>query len=108
MFSAADLIIRLLGPTKVIEPSASRRPRSLVWCQPSRDAARVLLRPVPVAVHHRRAACDDLADLAVGDLGAVVVDDADLEQRRRAAVRADRCRARGTVNVIMPITSVWP
>ena len=43
------------GPTNVIEPSASRRPRSLVWCQPPRERSRVLVGPVPVAVHHRAA-----------------------------------------------------
>src|ERR1700694_6047349 len=36
LVSAADLTIRCSGPTKEIDPSHSRRPKSLVWCQPSR------------------------------------------------------------------------
>ena len=31
--TTADFTMRVRGPTKVIEPSGSRRPRSFVWCQ---------------------------------------------------------------------------
>ena len=39
MFSAADLIIRVIVPMKWMVPSGSRRPRSVVCHHPSRIRA---------------------------------------------------------------------
>ena len=90
MFSAADLIIVVLGPTKVIEPSTSRRPRSFVWCQPPRLPYRREVRTVAVAGHHDRPPDDDLAHLTGRQLAAVLVDDPHLRQRMGPPVRPER------------------
>ena len=95
MFSAADFTIRVNGATKVIDPSAWRRPRSLVCHQPPRNRSRVELGPVVVAVGDDRAPGDDLPGLAVGHLGAVGIDDPHLGQRRRAGRWCRPCRPQG-------------
>ena len=89
MFSAADLMSRVLGPTKVSDPSGSTRPRSLVWCQPPAWRVHVELGPVEVAVHHGGPAHADLARLARGELGAVGVERGDAHEGRRPPARAD-------------------
>ena len=42
MFSAPDLIIRVIVPRKVIVPSGSRRPRSVVCHQPPRKRSALI------------------------------------------------------------------
>ena len=95
MFSAADFTIRVNGATKLIDPSAWRRPRSLVCHQPPRNRSVVELGPMVVAVGDDRSSRHDLTGFAVGHLGALGIDDPHLGQRRWASAGSGRTDSQG-------------
>ncbi len=73
----------------VRKPSASRQPTSPVCSQPLASVAARRLRIAPVALHHRRTAHQDLADLAGRQRGIVVGADANVDAGLRGAHRAE-------------------
>ena len=81
MFSAADLIIRVIVPMKCSVPSGSRRPRSVVCHQPSRSRAALISGRFQYPACTVSPAMHDLAGLTDRHLGAVGVDDADAGER---------------------------
>ena len=89
MFSAADLMRRVLGPMKVSEPSALD-PTEVVGVVPApRLALLVELGPVEVAVHDGGPAHPDLARLARSELGAVGVEGGDPDEGGGPPARPD-------------------
>ena len=88
VLAAAD--DHVLGPVDEVEEAVGVEAADVAAAEPplGRDRLRVRLRPVPVAAQHdRRPAQPDLAGLADGHVGAVLVDDPDLHRRHGPAHR---------------------